>query len=279
MDVELDAAYIKRLARCSAASLSPMAAFAGGVVGQEVLKAVTGKFSPVHQFYYFDAYTCLPAEDLPAAEYAPRNTRYDDQIGVFGATLHSRIVELKYFLIGAGAIGCEMLKNWALMGVATQGKGQVCVCVGRLTRVQMFSPVKSREFAVGVWARFCSRGSHLPSQVWVTDMDTIEKSNLNRQFLFRPKDVGQLKSDAAARTVLGMNSSMRVKAQAERVGQASEHVYDDEFWVNLDGACTALDNVEARLYVDQRCVYFQKPMVDSGTLGTKGNTQGCFLLL
>lgn len=35
----------------------------------------------------------------------------------------------------------------------------------------------------------------------------------------------------------------------------------------------ALDNVEARLYVDSRCVYYGLPLLESGTLGTKGNTQ------
>ena len=51
--------------------------------------------------------------------------------------------------VGAGAIGCEMLKNWAMMGMSAGPQGQIIV----------------------------------------TDMDTIEKSNLNRQFLFRPWDV------------------------------------------------------------------------------------------
>ena len=35
----------------------------------------------------------------------------------------------------------------------------------------------------------------------------------------------------------------------------------------------ALDNVEARLYVDSKCVDFARPLLESGTLGTKGNTQ------
>ena len=35
----------------------------------------------------------------------------------------------------------------------------------------------------------------------------------------------------------------------------------------------ALDNVSARLYVDARCVYFGKPLLESGTLGPKANTQ------
>ena len=53
----------------------------------------------------------------------------------------------------------------------------------------------------------------------------------------------------------------------------TEHIFGDDFYDQLDGVCTALDNVEARLYVDQRCVFYRLPMLESGTLGTKGNTQ------
>jgi ubiquitin-activating enzyme E1 len=52
-----------------------------------------------------------------------------------------------------------------------------------------------------------------------------------------------------------------------------EHIFGDDFYDQLSGVCTALDNVEARLYVDQRCVFYRLPMLESGTLGTKGNTQ------
>ena len=41
----------------------------------------------------------------------------------------------------------------------------------------------------------------------------------------------------------------------------------------LDCIVNALDNVNARLYVDSRCVYFCKPLLESGTLGPKCNTQ------
>ncbi len=41
----------------------------------------------------------------------------------------------------------------------------------------------------------------------------------------------------------------------------------------LDCVVNALDNVNARLYVDSRCVYFGKPLLESGTLGPKCNTQ------
>ena len=53
----------------------------------------------------------------------------------------------------------------------------------------------------------------------------------------------------------------------------SEATFDDAFWGGLAGVCTALDNVDARMYVDGRCVYYGRPMLESGTLGTKGNTQ------
>eukprot|EP00455_Lapot_gusevi_P021711 TRINITY_DN2271_c0_g2_i1.p1 TRINITY_DN2271_c0_g2~~TRINITY_DN2271_c0_g2_i1.p1 ORF type:complete len:1029 (-),score=470.59 TRINITY_DN2271_c0_g2_i1:92-3154(-) len=229
---DIDDKLILRLARCSCASIAPMAAFMGGIVAQEVMKAVSGKFMPIKQHLYFDAIEVLPDQDLPPQEYAPLKSRYDDYIAVLGQDIQRRVGNLSYFLVGSGAIGCEMLKNWAMMGLATdQGK------------------------------------------VFVTDMDTIEKSNLNRQFLFRNTDVGQLKSLTAARAVVRMNPSFQIQAQSNRVAPETQDIYDDDFWEGLDGVCTALDNVQARLYVDQRCVYYQKPLLESGTLGTKGNTQ------
>ena len=52
---------------------------------------------------------------LSEDEYAPAGDRYDGQIAVFGRTLQSQLQNLNYFLVGAGAIGCEMLKNWAMV--------------------------------------------------------------------------------------------------------------------------------------------------------------------
>lgn len=233
VDREVDQARLARLAQGASASLSPMAAFMGGFAGQEVLKAVSGKFTPLNQLFFFDSFDSLPDEAPPLELFKPQGTRYDDQIAVFGSEIQEKIRSLKYFLIGAGAIGCEMLKNWALMGVATAAGGRITV----------------------------------------TDMDQIEKSNLNRQFLFRPSDVGKLKSATAAAAAQQINSEVKMKSEAIRVGPDTESVFDDDFWNGLDCAVTALDNVKARVYVDSRCVFFQKPMVDSGTLGTKGNTQ------
>jgi ubiquitin-activating enzyme E1 len=59
----------------------------------------------------------------------------------------------------------------------------------------------------------------------------------------------------------------------DRVSQETESVFNEDFWQALDGVTNALDNVEARTYVDRRCVFFHLPLLDSGTLGTKGNTQ------
>eukprot|EP00494_Astrolonche_serrata_P024615 UN24874 len=70
-----------------------------------------------------------------------------------------------------------------------------------------------------------------------------------------------------------MNEDFNIESAALRVGKGTENVYDEKFWNQLDLVITALDNREARLYVDEKCVEFKKPMVDSGTLGTKGNTQ------
>lgn len=69
-------------------------------------------------------------------------------------------------MVGAGAIGCELLKNYAMLGVGTaKGTGQIVV----------------------------------------TDPDHIENSNLNRQFLFREKHIKKGKSVTAAAAAQFMN--------------------------------------------------------------------------
>lgn len=233
-DADKKERIIMHLASGSRAVLSPICAAMGGLVGQEVLKACSGKFSPIPGFFYFDADECLP-DALPEASLltSDKPSRYSSQIAVFGKDIQQKIVELQYFIVGAGAIGCEMLKNWVLMGVGCSDKGHI----------------------------------------YVTDMDRIEKSNLSRQFLFRSTDINNFKSSTAAAAVKVMNPEVNITAYQEKVASDTEHIFGDDFFSKLSGVCTALDNVEARLYVDQRCLFYRLPMLESGTLGTKGNTQ------
>lgn len=92
-----------------------------------------------------------PSDWESRAPVCAQGSRYDGQIGVVGAPLQRQLAALDVFLVGAGALGCELIKNLACMGVATGGAGRVTI----------------------------------------TDDDVIEKSNLSRQFLFRDWDIGK----------------------------------------------------------------------------------------
>lgn len=74
-------------------------------------------------------------------------------------------------MVGAGALGCEYIKAFALMGLGCSDKGAVAV----------------------------------------TDNDNIEVSNLNRQFLFRKSNVGDSKSKVACEIAKEMNHALNVK--------------------------------------------------------------------
>merc|ERR1719502_2253195 len=73
--------------------------------------------------------------------------------------------------------------------------------------------------------------------------------------------------------IKAMNPACNVAALLDKLAPETEDVFDDAFGEGLSGVCNALDNVQARLYVDQRCVYYQKSLLESGTLGAKGNVQ------
>lgn len=229
----IDEDLMKIFASQATGEMTPMNSVVGGIVAQEVMKACSGKFNPIQQYLYFDSLESLPEDTvIPAEQLQPNGSRYDRQIAVLGTDFQTKIENSKYFVVGAGAIGCELLKNFAMIGLG------------------------------------CGSG-----KITVTDMDTIEKSNLNRQFLFRDWDIKKLKSRCAAAAVKAMNPSLNIEAQEVRVGQDTENVYNDEFFNGLDGVTNALDNVDARVYMDRRCVFYKKPLLESGTLGPKGNVQ------
>ena len=149
----------------------------------------------------------VPMEQLEPSDYKPLNSRYDAQISVFGAKFQKKLEDTRSFVVGSGALGCEFLKNLALMGVS-------CGTQGKLT---------------------------------VTDDDVIEKSNLSRQFLFRDWNIGQAKSTVAASAASLINPRLQIEALQNRVGPETENVFDDTFWENLNVVVNAFDNVNTRL--------------------------------
>lgn len=70
-----------------------------------------------------------------------------------------------------------------------------------------------------------------------------------------------------------MNPELNVKAMKEFVCPETEDTFNDKFWNSLSFVVNAVDNIKARLYVDSKCVWYKKALLESGTLGTKANSQ------
>jgi len=231
MDIDATAEFVHRAALTVRAELQPMACVLGAVACQEIVK-ITGKCMPIQQFVHFSNKRALP-DEFTGADFADLDGsgRYDDLKRLYGKKFVDELGDLKMFMVGCGALGCEDMKNFALCGIC-------CGPNGMLT---------------------------------VTDNDRIEVSNLNRQFLFREDNIGKPKSTAAGMRVKTMNKDIKVDARQEFVGEVTEHVFHDDFWEGLDVVCNALDNIPARLYVDEKCALFGKCLMDAGTRGTSGN--------
>ncbi|XP_040502458.1 ubiquitin-like modifier-activating enzyme 7 isoform X2 [Gallus gallus] len=230
----LDEDVVRAFASVSAGELCPVASFMGALAAQEAMKAITGKFLPLEQWFYFDALECLAVEGaagLMPEDCAPRGSRYDGQIAVFGADFQEELGHQKYFVVGAGAIGCELLKNFAMMGLAAGPGGDITV----------------------------------------TDMDTIARSNLHRQLLFREADVGKPKAEVAAAAVRLINPDIKVTAHQAQLGPGTEKLFGSTFFRRLDGAVSALDTLTARAYLESCCIRSRTALLDTGTEGAKGN--------
>lgn len=250
---------------------NPLCAFLGGVVAQECIKAITQKFSPTHQLFYYDAVEVLPefrvkeevldlekaaeadkgatVESLfknyaeKVAKTVERGDRSDGLRAVLGQDVVDRLAETRLFMVGAGAIGCELLKNYAMLGVGCAKKDE--------------------------------KAGKKGGSIVLTDPDVIEVSNLNRQFLFREKHLRKPKSSTAAAAAIQMNKELKgnIIARLEKVHEGTNHIFTDQFFEGLTIVTNALDNLAARMYVDARCVTAKTPLLESGTLGPKGHVQ------
>jgi len=220
------------------AKFTPVQALSGALAAQEVLKAATGLYNPVKQFLLYDCDEVLQGTDDKAADETESSSSSTGQSYILGEHISKKLARSSIFLVGAGAIGCELLKNLAAMGA-------------------------------GTGASNTKRGS-----IILTDMDTIEKSNLSRQLLFRDHDVGEFKSVAARSAMMRFSPECQVEAHTSRVGEEEDGPFDDDFWSSgCNVVLNALDNVEARLFVDSQCVTHGLGLIDAGTLGPKGNVQ------
>lgn len=101
-------------------------------------------------------------------------------------------------------------------------------------------------------------------------MDTIDISNLNRQFLFRKSDVGKFKAEVAARFV-----EKRVRGVNITPYNCKIQDFDEEFYMQFQLVVCGLDSIEARRWINAMLVNMVdvdvddsfKPLIDGGTEG------------
>lgn len=163
-----------------------------------------------------------------------------------GRPLTEKVKESRVLLVGAGGIGCELLKNL------------VCCGFGSGLRKQANQDVK-QEVAPAKKA-----------EIVVIDLDTIDLSNLNRQFLFRKQHIKKPKAYVAKETASQFNPSVNIDAHHASIFDSR---YDVDFFEGFDIVFNALDNLAARRHVNRMCLAADVPLIESGTTGFNGQVQ------
>ena len=117
----------------------------------------------------------------------------------------------------------------------------------------------------------CDDSNKNNNKVTITYNDSVEISNLNRQFLFNKSNIGQSKSRCACQKIKNFNINFKYDSQEMLLNNETENFFNDDFWMKQNFILNAVDNNEARKYIDTKCCFYSKPCIDTGTLGTIGS--------
>ena len=189
----------------------------GALAAQEVIKGITQVHVPISQFLMFESLdsvllplhppilsTAIPTTtstselDVTTTTDLNANTKTDISMTerVYGEEVASELRRLKVFIVGSGAIGCELLKTFALLGIGASASASASGSASASV-VSHDSKIKDEgsEGSESLWHGLSSGG------IVLADMDIIERSNLNRQLLFRERHVGFAKAKVAAETI------------------------------------------------------------------------------
>ena len=181
--IEFDEIFIKNAIRWAKSEINPICNFLGGIVSQEAIK-ITGKYSPIYQWLRFEFFeTIKNIQDDCNRNLL--NSRYDDQIAIFGQEIQQKLENLNLFMIGAGALGCEYLKNFALMGIS-QNENNITVTdndtivISNLNRQFLFKSNdigKNKSFCACREAKKINKDINLISQNYLVSKDTRDIYN------------------------------------------------------------------------------------------------------
>ncbi|KAI9137000.1 hypothetical protein BKA69DRAFT_1033039 [Paraphysoderma sedebokerense] len=154
----------------------------------------------------------------------PKDLRYSNLRAAYGSEAFSKVASAKVLMVGAGGIGCELLKNLVMVGFG---------------------------------------------DIELVDLDTIDISNLNRQFLFQRQHVSKSKAHVARESALKFNPHVNIKSHH---GNIKDPKFNLEWFKGFDLVFNALDNLDARRHVNMMCMAAGVPLIDAGTAGFSGQS-------
>ncbi|MGD9265246.1 MAG: HesA/MoeB/ThiF family protein [Lysobacterales bacterium] len=128
----------------------------------------------------------------------------------------------------------------------------------------------ARVALVGLGGLGCVIAQYLVSsgvgRLTLCDYDKVAESNLSRQILYRPDDVGRLKTEAASETLGTLNPDTELLTIDKRMHMDGMR----EAFPNCDLVIDASDNYGTRLAVNRVCLELEKPWIMASCIRLEG---------